>query len=135
MPLSHLAILAALHGLTEALPVSRSGHGIVARLWLDGGAPAAAMTAVLHLGAALALAVTARRRLLAALGEGARAVMRPSHFRGSAAAQDALVLTLGAAVSLVTDALVAPRVEPWSESPTATGVGLCVTGLALASTR
>ena len=30
MPLSHLAIFAALYGLTEALPVSASGHTAVA---------------------------------------------------------------------------------------------------------
>jgi undecaprenyl-diphosphatase len=133
VPVFHLAILAALQGLTEALPVSRSGHEAVARLWLDGSAPlTAALAAILHLGTALGLAVVARRRLLAALGEGLRAVTRPTRLRDSPAVHDAVLLAVGTAVSLTVDALVSPRVERWNDSPTATGVGLCVTGLALA---
>jgi undecaprenyl-diphosphatase len=134
MPLSHVAVLALLQGLTETLPVSRSGHGVVARLWLDAGAPATTLEAVLHLGVAVAFLAVAHRRLLGALGEGVRAVARPTLFRGSPSAHDALVLAVGAAVSMVAAALTFPRVDMWSESPTATGVGLCVTGLALAST-
>ncbi len=134
VPLFHLAVLAALQGLTEALPVSRSGHEVVARLWLDQGAQAAALEAVLHLGTALALAFAARRRLFAALGDGVRAVSRPTLFRGSPSAHDAAVLVVGTVTSLTAGAIVAPHVEMWSESPTATGMGLCLTGLALAST-
>ncbi len=134
MPLSTVAVLALLQGLTEALPVSRSGHAVVARLWLDAGDRATTREAVLHLGVALAFVVVARRRLAGALGEGVRAVSRPTLFRGSPSAHDAVVLAVGATVSLVVSALTFPRVDPWSESPTATGVGLCVTGLAVAST-
>jgi len=134
MPLSHVAVLALLQGLTETLPMSRSGHAVVARLWLDAGAPASALEAVLHLGIALAFVVVARRRLFGALGEGVRAVARPSLLRGSTSAHDAVVLAVGGTVSLIAAALTAPRVEMWRESPTATGVGLCVTSLALAST-
>jgi undecaprenyl-diphosphatase len=134
MPLFHVAVLAALQGLTEALPVSRSGHGVVARLWLDEGAQASALEGVLHLGTALALAVAARGRLVAALGDGVRAVSRPTLFRGSPSAHDAAVIAVGTVVSLIVAALITPRVEMWSESPTATGVGLCATGLSIAST-
>lgn len=134
MPLLDVAVLAALQGLTEALPVSRSGHAVVARLWLEPGPRAAALEAVLHLGTAAALVLVARRRLLGALGDGVRAVSRPTLFQGSSAANDAVVIVVGTVVSLIAGSLIAPRVEMWSESPTATGVGLCVTGLALAST-
>lgn len=133
MPLSHVAALAALQGVTEALPISRSGHEVVARMWLDEGAQATALEGVLHLGTALALVVVARRRLLAALADGVRAVSRPTLLQASASAQDALVITVGTIVSLIASALVTPRVVMWSESPTATGVGLCITGLGLAS--
>jgi undecaprenyl-diphosphatase len=137
VPLFHLAVLAALSGLTEALGVSASGHDVAARLWLDAldaRTPAAAFGGALPLGAALGLAVAARRRLAEALAEGVRAVARPALFRGSPPAHEAMVLVIGSGVSLVTGAMVAPRVEMWRESPTATGVGLWVTGLALAST-
>jgi undecaprenyl-diphosphatase len=134
MPLFHVALLAALRGLTEALPVSCSGHQVLAGIWLDESAPGAALEPVLDLGTALGLLAVARRRLAGALGEGVRAVSRPTLFRGSSAAHDAAVLAIGTVVSLITGALVTPSVEMWSASPTATGVGLCVTGLALAST-
>jgi undecaprenyl-diphosphatase len=40
---------------------------------------------------------------------------------------------IAAVASAVTSALVVPYVETWSESPTATGIGLCLSGAALAS--
>ncbi len=134
MPPSHVAVLAPLQGLTETLPISRSGHAVVARMWLEAGAPATALSAILHLGVAVAFVAVARRRLFDALGEGVRAVSRPTLFRGSPSAHDAVVVAVGAAVSLVAGALALPQVDAWRESPTATGVGLCVTGLSLAST-
>lgn len=133
MPLLHVAVLAALQGLTEALPVSGSGHGVAARLWLDPGA-AGGLPALLHLGTALGLVVAARRRLAAALGEGVRAIARPTLFRASPAAHDAVTLLIGTVVSLLVSAATLPRVEMWAASPTAAGAGLCAAGLALAST-
>ena len=132
MPLLHVAVLAALQGLTEALPVSRSGHGVAAQLWLDPGV--AGLPPILHLGTALGLVLAARQRLAAALGEGVRAIARPALFRGSPAAHDAVTLLVGTVVSLLVSAATLPHVEMWAASPTATGAGLCVGGLALAST-
>ncbi len=119
--------------MTEALPVSRSGHQVVGRIWLDAGAQATALATVLHLAVGIALVAVARRRLASALGEGVRAVSRPALFQASPAAHDAVVLALGTVASLGTRALILPHVEMWSESPTAAGIGLCVTGLSLAS--
>jgi undecaprenyl-diphosphatase len=129
-----VVLFALLQGVTEALPISRSGHGVVARLWIDGGA-AGSFEAVLHLATALGLAVVVRGRLATVLGEGVRAVARPALFRASPAAHDAAVIAVAAAVSLVVSALTLPRVEMWRDSPTATGAGLIITGLCLASTR
>jgi undecaprenyl-diphosphatase len=134
MPLSHVALLAALEGAAEALPVSGSAHGVVARLWLDGDGAAGRVEAAILLGTALGIAAAARRRLFAALGEGVRAIARPALFRGSAAAHDAAVLGVGGAVSLIVGGAALPRVELWGQSPTAAGIGLVLTGLALAST-
>jgi undecaprenyl-diphosphatase len=134
MPLSHVAILAALQGAAEALPVSGSAHGLVARIWLDPEPAAGRIEAAILLGTAIGLAAAAQRRLFAALGEGVRAIARPALFRGSAAAHDAAVLGIGGAVSLVVGAVALPRVDLLSQSPTAAGIGLIATGLALAST-
>ncbi|APR84506.1 Undecaprenyl-diphosphatase [Minicystis rosea] len=134
MPLFHVAVLALLAGVTEALPVSPSGHDVVARLWLDSGAMPVKIEAFAALGAALGLVAAARRRLAGALHEGVRAVARPALFGASLAASDALVLLVGSVVSLIVSLVTWPRVAVWSASPTATGLGLCASGLALAST-
>ncbi|MFT3766326.1 MAG: undecaprenyl-diphosphate phosphatase [Minicystis sp.] len=134
MPLFHVAVLAVLAGVTEALAVSPSGHGVVARLWLDPGAVPAKIEAFIALGAALGLLLAARRRFAGAIGEGVRAVARPALFGASLPAQDALTLLVGSTVSVLVSYVTLPRVSMWMASPTATGLGLCASGLALAST-
>jgi undecaprenyl-diphosphatase len=134
LPLLHVVVLAALQGLAEALPISRSGLGAVARLWLEPGGSAAGLEAVLHLGTALALGFACRRRLFSVLGEGVRAIARPALFRASPGARDAALLALGCLVSLSFSAIVSPLVEPFREAPSAAGLGLILTGLALSST-
>jgi undecaprenyl-diphosphatase len=62
-----------------------------------------------------------------------RVVARPALYGASQPAQDAFALLVGSAVSLAAGAVAAPRIEPWRASPTAAGLGLCVSGLALAS--
>jgi undecaprenyl-diphosphatase len=123
MPLVHVVVLSALQGLSEALPVSRSGHGAVARLWLDPERGASALEAILHLGTALAL------------GEGVRAVARPALFRVSPGARDAALLVLGTVVSMTVSQIIGPLVEGLRDAPLAVGFGLIFTGLTLASAR
>jgi undecaprenyl-diphosphatase len=134
MPLLCIVVLAAVQGLSEALPISRSGHGAVARLWLEPGSGAVALEAILHLATALALGAASHRRLFNALGEGVRAISRPALFRASPGARDAALLTVGIVVSVTVTHFVMPLVEFWGDAPSATGIGLTVTGLALAST-
>jgi len=135
MPLLHLVVLAVLQGAAEALPVSPSGHAAAARLWFSPGAAGPGLEAVLHLATALALGIAARKRLASALGEGVRAIARPMLFQASPGARDAAVLVIASAVSLGTASLVAPRAATLRDAPFATGIGLLVTGVALASTR
>lgn len=127
-----MAVLAAVQGAAHALPVSATGHGAAARLWLAGDAWVDAAQA---LAAAAALAIAVRRRLLHALGESLRALARPSLFTASPPARDAVLLALGAAVSLLVAAAL-DRDEPahGSDAPLAVGLGLLATGAALAST-
>lgn len=134
MPLIHVAVLAALSGVTEALALSSSGHAAVAKLWIEPGAAPGPAEAVMTLGAAIGLLVASWRRLAGALGEGVRAVARPSIFGASLAAHDARTLLVGTVVSLSVSSFTLPRVETWMGSPTAAGLGLVATGLALAST-
>jgi undecaprenyl-diphosphatase len=136
MRLLDTVLLSALQGLAEVLPISRSGHGAVARLWLSSdstASAAAALEGALQLSTAVAAGVVARHRLSAALSEGVRGIARPALFRTSPAARDAAVLALASVMSLVVSALVRPYVEAWRGSPGAVGVGLVTTGVALAS--
>lgn len=135
MPLLHLVVLAVLQGAAEALPVSPSGHAAVLRLWLSPGAAGSGLETVLHLATALALGIAARKQLASALGEGVRAIARPTLFRASPGARDAAVLVIASAASLGTTSLVAPRIARLGDAPFTTGVGLLVTGVGLVSTR
>src|SRR5262245_50745299 len=134
MPLLQVVVLAALQGLAEALPISRSGLNAVARLWIEPAGGAARLEALLHLGTALALGFACRRRLFGVLGEGVRAIARPSLFRASPGARDAALLTLGCLISLAVTPIASPFVESFEAAPTAAGLGLIMTGLALSST-
>ncbi|MDI1482266.1 undecaprenyl-diphosphate phosphatase [Polyangium sp. y55x31] len=133
LPLAEVVLLAGIQGLAEALPISRSGHDAVARLWLDPGRSAAALESILHVATASALLVGARRHLVAAVSEGLRAVARPSLVRSSPGAHDAAVLVIAAGTSLLARALAAPYVELWSGAPLAIGFGLVWTGLIVAT--
>ncbi|NUQ78836.1 MAG: hypothetical protein HUU21_35375 [Polyangiaceae bacterium] len=61
MRLLDTVLLSALQGLTEVLPVSRSGHGAVARLWLTSDEGALTLEGVLQLSTAAAAAIAASR--------------------------------------------------------------------------
>jgi undecaprenyl-diphosphatase len=134
MPLLHLVVLAALQGVSQALPISPSGHAAAARLWLETPVSPRALAAFLELGATVAIGVAVRVRLLAALGEGVRAIARPALFRQSPAAWDAAFVTTAVVASALCAWAVRGRTELLQASPVAVGLGLLVSGLALAST-
>jgi undecaprenyl-diphosphatase len=135
MALFEVVLLAAVQGLAEVLPISRSGHGVVAGIWLAPGRVGWILEGLLHLATLAALCVAARRRLSLALGDGVRAIARPSLFRDSASAQDAAVLVIAASASLLIRSVVRPFAEAWGAAPIATGLGLIGTGLSLATIR
>lgn len=139
MSLLLTVVFAILEGVTEVLPISRSGHAAVARVWIGGiagigGTAAAPWAGVVNLAVVLAILVLVRRRLARALTEGVRVASRRSIVEASPATRDAGVMALGAGVSAIAGALTLPRVELWQDSPTATGIGIVLSGLALAST-
>ena len=134
LPLHFIVLLAGIQGLSEALPVSRSGHDAVAWLWLEPGVSAARLETVLHLATAAALVVAARRRLIAAVGAGLLAITRPALFRSSAPAHDAAVLVTAIVTSLLSRAAIDHVAAPWKATPVAVGFGLLLTGLLLGTT-
>ena len=134
LPLHFVVLLAGIQGLSEALPVSRSGHDVVAWIWLDPGISGPHLEIFLHLATASALLVASRRRLLAAAGAGLLAITRPTLFRSSAPAHDAAVMLMALGSSLFTSAIIDHFSAPWKATPVATGFGLLLTGLLLGTT-
>ena len=133
MPLVTVVLFSALRGLCEVLPISGSGHGAVARVWLE-TAPSGALDAILLAGPLLAIALAVRRRLGRAVGEGLRAVARPELFTTSPGARAAAVVAVACAVSLTTATVLGPFARAWEDVPAAVGVGFLGTALVLAST-
>jgi len=135
LPLHIIVLLAGIQGLSEALPVSRSGHDAVAWIWLEPGANGVRLETVLHVATALALLFAARKRLALAAGAGLRAITRPTLFRSSAKAHDAAVIATALVASSVTRAVLDHFTLPWKATPVATGFGLVLTGLLLGTTH
>ncbi|AKT37030.1 undecaprenyl-diphosphate phosphatase [Chondromyces crocatus] len=125
-------LLAALQSVAEVLPISASAHALAARIWLGLEHDPTPFLAAVRLAAAAAVIVLARQTLLAALGEALRAIARPALFRASPGARDAVLLALGSAVSLGVSASLRPYVTLWAEAPLAQGLGLVVSGAAIA---
>lgn len=134
MSVVDVVVLAAVQGAAEVLPVSATGHAAVARMILGVAPDAQALTGDLQLATAAAALVAARRRVGAALGDGVRAIARPALLRRSPAAWDAVLILTGALTSLGTSAAMRPLVALWADAPIALGLGLVITGAALAST-
>lgn len=135
MPLHFVVLLAGIQGLSEALPISRSGHDAVAWIWLDPGSSGVHLEHFLHIATASALLFAARQRLFAALSAGLLAITRPALFRSSAPAHDAAVIVVAACTSLLVRTFVNHFTAPWKSTPVAIGFGLLLTGLLLGTTR
>ena len=129
-----IVLLAGIQGLSEALPVSRSGHNAVAWIWLDPGSSGPQLETFLHFATASALIFAARRRLVAAAGAGLLALTRPTLFRSSAPAYDAALMLGAAGMSMVSSALIELVAHQWMTTPVAIGFGLLLTGILLATT-
>jgi len=128
-----LLILAALQGLTEFLPVSSSGHLVLAKHYLPGGSSLQASDSIevwLHLGTLLTVLLFYRQRVVALLGG--------LFGRGQdVAAQRKLGLELILATLPVVGlgALIHLSEIPWFENSTLAAIGLILTSLILWRSR
>ncbi len=95
------ALLGALQGATEFLPVSSSGHLILLREILGAGEVPLLFDVLLHLSTAAAVGVVFRRRLAQLAGAAADLVRRPQR-RSPERAADRRLLQLLALASLAT---------------------------------
>jgi undecaprenyl-diphosphatase len=124
-------LLGAIQGLSELLPISRSGHLALAEMLFDVSSRTPALDLLLRAGTLLAMLVVLWAPLQAALGDGLAAVRRPSLFSTTPGARDALVMLLATLPSALVSFALRHVVERWSHSPLAIGSGFLGTGALL----
>jgi undecaprenyl-diphosphatase len=99
------AVLGALQGLTEFLPVSSSGHVAIGAQFFDIRESSLPLVILLHLGTLLATVILLRRDIAALAIEGITALRDPSRFRttpeGRALVGIAIVSLITAVVGLL----------------------------------
>jgi undecaprenyl-diphosphatase len=132
-PLLALLVLAVIQGLTEYLPVSSSGHLVLARLWsgeTDALPTGAVIEVWLHLGTLLAVLLFYRRRVLqlslGVFGKG----QDPGPQR-----RLLVLLILATVPAAVVGVLFEKQFETLFGNPTLVGIALILTGLVLWTTR
>jgi len=134
MNLADTVVFAALEALTGVLPLSDSGHQLVARMWLGDSDGIAASRALSDLGCMAALSFALRKRLGRALSEGLRGIARPAVLQGSSGGRDAIALVLAALAATSTETLLASMSSPLNAMPLVVGLGLMLSALSLIST-
>jgi len=125
---------ATAQGLASALPLSASGHRLIATIWLGGEVPAASLEPMGQIGSLLAIVLVVRQRLARAFGQGLRGIARPSVLQQSEGGRDALALFLSALTALGLMLVVTPMVTALRYVPIAAGVTMLLTAAALLST-
>ncbi len=122
-----MLFLAVLQGITEFLPVSSSGHLVLAQHSLGVNNPGLLLELVLHAGSLAAIILFFRRRLM---------TLAISFFSpGGDGRRYAAVIVLGTIPAATIGLLFSEPLTRKFESPLATGIFLLVTGLILLSSR
>jgi len=119
------ALIGLIQGLTEFLPVSSSGHLVLAQRWLGVEPPGVLLEALLHWGTLAAILVVYRRDLL----EFTRIFSRRGTFERR---REAGLILAGSVPIAVFGLLVRSRIEAAFSSPLAVGAALLATAALLA---
>lgn len=118
-----IAILAVVQGLTEFLPVSSSGHLVIANSFIGLDAPGVLWEVVIHVGTLLSVAVYYRNRI-------GRLVSGLAGRDGTEWKTAICLLIATVPIGLV-GVLLKDRIEALFDKPEAVGLMLIVTGLTL----
>jgi undecaprenyl-diphosphatase len=129
------ALLGALQGVTEFLPVSSDGHLALAEMLFDVDQGGLTLNVMLHAGTLIATCIVLRRRVGAALLEGAHALRRPARLSETPGGRDALTVIVATIPTAVIGLGLRDLVETWTRSPLVVGLGFVMTAILLASTR
>lgn len=124
---------AAAEAAATALPISASAHRRIVQLWVGGDEASSTVAVGAAVGCVVALGAAVRRRLGPAAAAAVAALRQPGQLRSSDAGRDAVSVLIAALVSSTVQALIGPCMETFQRWPTATGLGLLLTALALVS--
>ena len=126
--------LGALQGVTEFLPVSSSGHVAIASLFTSLKGGSLTLNVMLHAGTLLATAYVLHPSLQRLFKDSAVAFSEPRQLLSAPGTQDIRVVILTSIPTACIGLLLRHRVETWTNSPLAIGIGFLITaGLLLAS--
>lgn len=138
IPYHQAALLGAIQGLTEFLPVSSDGHLALTQALFGIAHDNLALTVTLHLGTLLATLFFFRRQVAALGGEigpVSQAVIGRGKGESSRLLQHDLTVVLVASLpTALIGLLLRDSVERWTRSPWAVALGFFATAAALAST-
>jgi undecaprenyl-diphosphatase len=131
------ALLGLIQGLTEFLPVSSSGHLVLAQALMHVREQGILLEIVLHVGTLAAVIVALRRDLWQIARDAllALSAVPRDGLRALAGARDAGLLLLATLPAALVGLALRGAIESAFESPRATAACLVVTGLILLATR
>lgn len=121
------AILGALQGMTEFLPVSSSGHVAIAAQFFDIRENSLALVILLHLGTLLATLILLRADVVALAAEGIAALRQPSRLRSTPAGRSLAGILIATAITAVLGLALRDRAEVFAEDLRLVGYGLLLT--------
>ncbi len=127
MTLWQALVLGVVQGLTEFLPVSSSGHLVVAEAWIGIRTPGVTLEVTVHAATLLAVIVVYRARI----GELTRGVLSG----GASSLRYVGLIVLAAIPAGVAGVWLTGLVEQAFDSLTVVGIGFLTTGIVLWSTR
>ena len=125
------AILGALQGLTEFLPVSSSGHVAVGAHFFEIRENSLALVILLHLGTLLATILLFRRDIRDLLLEALAAIRQPSRLRSTREGRTLVGIALATAVTAVLGFTLRHVAEAFAEDLQLVGYGFLVSAAAL----
>lgn len=120
------AVLGALQGLTEFLPVSSSGHVAIGTHFFDIHENSLALVILLHLGTLLATLLLFRRDVAALAAEAVMAVCEPRRLRATSDGRMLVSITLATLVTGVLGLLLGEYAESFAEDLRLVGYGFLV---------
>lgn len=131
-------ILGAVQGLTEFLPVSSSGHLVLAKTWLGLQTPGVTVEALLHLGTLVAVLLFYWRDVAAIIGAFVSGhvawLRREASWQALWQAPDirlGYLLIIGTVPAALAGLLIAPFIDRLFQSTLYVGIGLLLTALLL----